>query len=200
MRQLHRGIRLASILIFVASLGLLAHRLHRTPDQEELRRYVEVELPLLRTSEDAIFERLTRLRAVPGLQASEARTLLVDDVVPRLLHLRKEAEAPLSTARFAARPLVKEYIEVVDRFIDACRTSIRVIDSEDLSTKKSLERSRDQFTAAQRAHQAWQERVRKTCALHRLAALPKSSEASGSGSDGFRIESDTEVVGAEKKR
>jgi hypothetical protein len=175
MWHLHRAVRIASLVVFVAGLGLLAHRLRRTPDQEELRRYVEVELPRLRLSEYAIFALLSRLNEAPGLSAAEARVLLIDDLIPRLVRLRKQAEAPLAAAQLAARPLAKEYIEVVDQLVDACRTSVRVIDDPKMSTQDGAERSRNQFAAARRTYLTWQQRVEKTCILHRLTVPPLSS-------------------------
>src|SRR5581483_3592904 len=88
----HRAIRIISLLVFAGACGLAWHKLRRTPEQEDLTRYVEVEVPRVTASEQPIQERIDRLGQAPGLKPDEARTLLIDDVIPRLIRLRKQAE------------------------------------------------------------------------------------------------------------
>src|SRR4051812_26918365 len=118
----HRVIRVASLLAFAAGITLLVHRLQRTPEQRDLTRYVEVEVPALLRAEQPIFSALERLNQAPGLKAEEARRLIVDDIIPRLIKLRKGAgEARADTDE--VKQLKSEYLKVTDRLIEACRTS-----------------------------------------------------------------------------
>src|SRR5688572_18198924 len=112
----HRLIRVAALLVLAGSLGLAYHRLRRTPEQKALTQFVEVDLPKLVSSEGPIHERIDRLGRAPGLKPEEARTLLVDDVIPRLLRLRKQAdEVPAPTPETKA--LIAEYQKVTDDLI-----------------------------------------------------------------------------------
>jgi hypothetical protein len=163
-----RGIRLLTLLVFAASIGLLIHRLRRTPEQQELTRYVKIDIPSLFAAEEPIDQRIARLSQAPGLKPEEARTLLVDDIIPRLLRLRREAEAiQLHTAD--ARKLNDEYLRVTDELIDACRACVRVIDDATLPTGAGMVLVRERFADVHRAMQAWDAHVRETCVRHRLA-------------------------------
>lgn len=176
MRPLHlKIIRVATLVVFAAALGLLLHRLRRTPEQQELTHYVQVEIPSLFSLEQPIDERIARLNRAPGLKPEEARALLVDDVIPRLLALRKQAESlQLQTAE--ARRLNQEYLSVVDQLVDACRACVRVIDDPKLPDGAGLVLVRERFADVHRALAAWDDDVRTTCVRHRLAkpsALPR---------------------------
>ncbi len=176
MRPLHlKIIRVLTLVLFAAACGLLLHRLRRTPEQQELTHYVQVEIPSLFSVEQPIDERIARLDKAPGLKPEEARALLVDDVIPRLLALRKQADGlQLHTAE--ARRLNQEYIAVVDQLVDACRACIRVIDDPKLPDGAGLVLVRERFADVHRALDAWDEDVRRTCVRHRLAkpsALPR---------------------------
>lgn len=171
----HRAIRVASLLVFAAGVGLLIHRLDRTPEQKDLTHYVEVEVPALVALEAPIQERIDRLGRAPGLKPEEARTLLVDDVIPRLIKLRKAAgDARTDTPE--TRQLHAEYLKVTDRLIEACRTSVRVIDDPKLSTSDGFKKVRDEFAAVRQAYVDWDEHVRQACVRHRLAP-PRTREA-----------------------
>lgn len=171
---INRVIRLFTLLVFAAACGLLLHRLRRTPEQQELTRYVQVDLPVLFAVESPIDERIARLSRLPGLGPAEARALLVDDVIPRLLKLRRDAAA-LELHTDEARRLNREYIGVTDQLIDACRACVRVIDDPKLPDGAGLMLVRERFGDVHRAYHAWDEDVRRTCVRHRLAkpsALP----------------------------
>lgn len=164
----HRAIRVALLLVFAAGLGLLIHRLERSPEQKDLTRYVEVEVPALLAVEQPIQSRIDRLGQAPGLKPDEARALLVDDVIPRLIKLRKAA-GEVRTDTDETRQLHAEYLKVTDRLIEACRTCVRVIDDPKVSTGDGLKKVRDEFAAVRQAYSDWDEHVRQACVRHRLA-------------------------------
>src|SRR5947209_1299751 len=87
-----RAIRILSLVAIAAGIGLGWHRLQRTPEQKDLTHYVEVELPALFEAERPIHASIERLGRAPGLKPEEARKLLVEEVIPRLLKLKKGAE------------------------------------------------------------------------------------------------------------
>ena len=171
---INRVVRVVSLVLFAVACGLLVHRLRRTPEQQELSHYVQVEIPSLFSVEAPIDERIARLDRAPGLKPEEARALLVDDVIPRLLGLRKQAEGlPLRTDE--ARRLNLEYLKVIDQLIDACRTCVRVIEDPKLPDGAGLVLVRERFADVHHALQGWDEHVRAACLRHRLAkpsALP----------------------------
>ena len=176
MRAHHivRAVRVLTLIVFAVACGLLLHRLRRTPEQQELTHYVQVEIPSLFSVEQPIDERIQRLNRAPGLKPEEARQLLVDDIIPRLLTLRKQAEGlQLRTAE--AKRLNQEYLGVVDQLIDACRACVRVIDDPKLPDGAGLVLVRERFADVHRALEAWEDDVRATCVRNRLAkptALP----------------------------
>lgn len=165
---INRIVRWITLLVFAAACGLLIHRLKRTPEQQELTRYVQIDLPSLFASEQPIDERIDRLGRVPGLKPEEARALLVDDVIPRLLRLRKQAEA-LQLRTYEARRLNQEYLGVTDQLIDACRACVRVIDDPKLPDGAGLVLVRERFADVRRAYRAWDAHVADACVRHRLA-------------------------------
>jgi len=171
---INRIIRILSLLVFAAACGLALHRFRRTPEQQELTRYVKVELPALFAAEQPIEERIDRLGRAPGLKPEEARALLVEDIIPRLVKLRRQAEGfQLHTAE--ARRLNEEYLALTDQLIDACRACVRVIDDPKLPEGAGLVVVRERFADVRRAYRAWDDHVRQACVRHRLAkpaALP----------------------------
>ncbi|HZS38096.1 MAG TPA: hypothetical protein VFF06_14765 [Polyangia bacterium] len=173
----HRAIRIISLLVFAGACGLAWHKLRRTPEQEDLTRYVEVEVPRVTASEQPIQERIDRLGQAPGLKPDEARTLLIDDVIPRLIRLRKQAEELATDKRTReVRALADEYLKVTDRLIDACRNCVHVIDDPKLSTVEGLKQVRARFAEVRQAYQDWDAHVQQACARHRLvrpAAPPR---------------------------
>ncbi|HEX6835680.1 MAG TPA: hypothetical protein VF334_03855 [Polyangia bacterium] len=169
MRPLHlKVIRVLTLIVFAAACGLLLHRLRRTPEQQELTHYVQAEIPSLFSIEQPIDERIARLNRAPGLKPEEARALLVDDVIPRLLALRKQAES-LQLQTGEARRLNQEYLAAVDQLVDACRACVRVIDDPKLPDGAGLVLVRERFADVHRALLAWDEDVRTTCVRNRLA-------------------------------
>lgn len=151
------------------AVGILVNRVRRSPEQIELTRYVELEAPALERMEGPARDALERLGTGKGgaLSPEEARKLLVDDVIPRLLKLKKQAGEyrPQTTE---VRALHDEYLRVTDRLIDACRACVRVIDDPKLPESEGLSTVRREFAAVREAYATWQEHVEAACARHRL--------------------------------
>jgi len=172
---LNRIVRVLTLIAFAAACGLLVHRLRRTPEQQELSHYVKVEIPSLFSVEQPIDERIARLNKAPGLKPEEARALLVDDIIPRLVMLRRQADG-LDFKTGEAKKLNQEYVGVIDQLVDACRACVRVIDDPQLPDGAGLVVVRERFADVHRALEAWDEHVRIACVRHRLAkpsALPR---------------------------
>jgi hypothetical protein len=167
--NVHKIIRIAAVFLFAFGVGVGYHRLHRTPEQTALRQLVEDDLPKLRPSETAIYDRLDQLWRSPGLKPDEARRLLVDDVIPRLVRLRKQVEElPLPEAE--TRALLEEYLQATDQLIAACRTCVRIIDDPKLSTLDGMKQVRERFATVEGAFRTWDRHVTEACARHQLAA------------------------------
>ncbi len=160
--------RLVIGLTFAGAIGLLIHRFRRTPEQQELTHYIEKEVPSLFSLEQPIDERIERLNRAPGLQPEEARALLVNDIIPRLIALRRQAEGlPLATDE--AKKLNSEYIGLLAQLVDACRACVQVIDDPKLPDGAGLVLVRERFADIRRAYRTWNGHVRMACVRHRLA-------------------------------
>jgi hypothetical protein len=178
--RVHSTIRLVGLVAICVMSGVLYTRLKRSPEQEDLTRYVELELPSLRRQESEIFERLDRLRQAPGLGPLEARALLVDDVIPRLLKLRKGLEAYRPQTRDVLA-LHRDYQAMTERLLEACRSCVQVIDDPTVSTADGLKRVQQEFAAVRALFSTWQAHLASTSASHRLHRLPPGgSEPGGS--------------------
>jgi hypothetical protein len=158
-----------TLVTFACALGLLVHRLRRSPEQVAIQRYVELLAPPLLDAEKPIDAELERLTTTPGPSAREARALLVDDVIPRLLKLRRQAVEVALNAEPAVKPLADEYLQVTDRVIDACRACVRVIDDPSLPTGAGAVLVRERFADVATAHRAWEADVRRACEVYHLA-------------------------------
>jgi hypothetical protein len=164
----HLAIRLACLAVIAVAIGLLAHRLRRTPEQKDLTRYVTVEVPALERLEAPIYAKVERLFAAPSLGPEAARALLVDEIIPALLRLRKQAQA-VRTDTAVTRELHQRWLGVTERLLEACRACVQVIDDPKLTTADSLDRVRGELRAVEQALAAWNAEVRRACANHRLA-------------------------------
>jgi len=168
----HVVVRVLLVVGIAASVGLLVNRARRSPEQVELTRYVELEAPALERMEAPARDALERLgggkTATGGALSPEAaRTLLVDDVIPRLLKLKKQAsEYRPETAE--VRALHEEYLRGTERLIEACRACVRVIDDPKLPEAEGLRTVRREFAEVRDAYAAWQEHVEAACRRHRL--------------------------------
>ena len=170
----HRAIRIALLLVVAGGIGLLAHRLKRTDEQVELARYVELQLPPLLEEERSAVEALDHLLADKTLAAPAARKRLVDDITPRLVHVRRRAEA-LSPATLTVRQLAAQYLLVLDAWTEACRTAIRAIDDPKLSTEAGLLAVKERLIDAAQLSKRFDAEVVHTCQQHRLSPPSASS-------------------------
>jgi len=161
-------LRLAVAAMLLVGGYVAYQRLHRTPEQVELSFYVETEVPSLAGSDGDILRRLQPLTAGRGLDAAAARRLLVDEVIPRLVALRKRAASIIARTDDVKR-LVADYLAWIDKLIDACRTSVRAIDDPDAAPEAALAQVRQRFAEADAAARAWSDHVREACVKHRLA-------------------------------
>ncbi len=162
---MHRAIRLASVVTLLAGIALYLYRGQRTPEQEELRSYVEVLLPRLGSTEDRVDDMLRKLQVAPGLPPPAARALLVDEVIPTLIALRAQASERTFQTSDVVR-LQKAYDEVVLGQIEACRTAVRVIDDSKLDTKTAMARVQKAFADAATRRQQWKQQLQATSASH----------------------------------
>lgn len=160
--------RVAILLVFAAALGLMLHRFRRTPEQVELTHWVEKDAPALFAAERPIDERLERLNATPGPKPEAARALLVDEIIPRLIQLRRQADAVTLRTR-EVRDLNAEYVRLVDQLTDAARACVRVIDDPELPGDAGLVVVRERFADVRQAYQTFDQHVRMACVRHRLA-------------------------------
>jgi hypothetical protein len=165
----HRVIRAVLLLIAAAGVGLLSHRTRRSEEQVELTRYVERELPPLLAEEAAISDGIGGLLGERSLPPESARKRLVDELVPRLIKLRRRAEA-LQPSTVTVRQLAAGYLVVIDAWTEAARTGVRVDDDAKLSTEASVAQVRERVAEAARAAQEWRQRLVQTCTHHHLHA------------------------------
>lgn len=154
---------------FVAGIALVVQRYRTTPEQDELVHYIELTVPWMRSRERPIEAQLARLDARPGPSPEEARKLLVDEVIPALLKLKKLA-SDYHPNTVEVRGLHEEYVRVTDRLIDAVRACVQVIDDPKLSTVESLTRVRKEFADVNAAYRTWDDHIAATCRRHRLVA------------------------------
>jgi hypothetical protein len=164
----HRAIRVAMVFIVAAGFGLLNHRMKRSPEQVELTRYVEREVPPLLDEEQQIVDGIGALFANKTLAPADARVRLVDDLQPRLTRLRHRAEA-LSPSTLTVRQLAGDYLGVLDAWIETIRTALHAIDDPKVTTETALASVRERMADAAGADQRWRARVVQTCEHHHLA-------------------------------
>lgn len=172
----HAAVYLAWLGITVmAVLGgwTLYQRVHRSDEQVELERYVQMEVPSLEPVERDVLARLAPLSARRDLGAEEARKLLVDDVIPRLVRLRRRA-AQVEAKTAEVQRLTGAYVAWIDALIEACRASVRAIDAPagggaEGGAEARLGEIRRRFAEADAAAKRWSEDVRAACVKHRLA-------------------------------
>lgn len=168
-RIAHRLVRFVLLLAIAAGVGLASHRMRRSEEQIELARYVERQLPPLLDEEQAISEELSALLANKTLPAPEARKRLVDDITPRLVRLRRRAEA-LSPTTVTVRQLAAQYLTGIDAWTEAARTAVRAIDDPKLSTEAGVVAVRERLAEAAREARKFGEQLVQTCEHHHLAA------------------------------
>ena len=167
----------ARVLFVVGAVGAVIFLLWRgkqTPEQLDLANYVERTLPWLRSREAPVEAEIAKLdgRGAPGPDA--ARKMLVDDIIPSLLKLKKEATA-LHAETHEVGQLHARYLAVTDRLIDACRACVRVIDDPKLSTAEGVKTIRDEFAAVRAAYASWDADLDVLCKRHHIRLKPAPS-------------------------
>ncbi len=167
-----RVIRWALFVLFVVGGGLGVWRFRRSPVQVDLAHYVEVERPKLRPAEDAITGQLARLspsaNAVVKLGPGEARALLVDDVLPRLVRLKTQA-AEIRPATAEVQTLHEEYGQVIERLTDACRQCLHALDDVKGDPAQRWRTVQSAFAEVNRAWASYYADVQAACVRHHLA-------------------------------
>src|SRR5579871_1266729 len=143
-------IRGASLAMIVVGIWIGFRKFHTSPEQEELRRYVEHQVPAFVERERPIYEKLETLDNAPGPTPDEAHRLLVDEVIPRLIALRSTATAVVARTD-ALREVNAGYVGYVDKLIDACRSSVRAIDDPAGDPKEANRNVRRRFYEAGQA-------------------------------------------------
>lgn len=151
----------------LAGVAVAWQRYHTTDEQLELGRYVEMQVPSLLDMERAVYQRIDRLSTAPGPSPAEARALLVDDVMPRLIALRTKARS-VEAHTPALRAIDDEYLATVDKLIEACRAAVRAIDDPSLSSEAGEELVRRKFYEAGTASKAWSQHLREACVKAKL--------------------------------
>jgi hypothetical protein len=167
-RDLHTIARLVLVLALSVGAGLAYHRCRATPEQEDLTRLVERELPSVLATDGEIQARLEALLAAPSTRAEEARHIIVDELMPKIAKLRQGASA-LGTQTQVVQRLKVGYLEALDRLAEACRTIVRTIDDPKLTSAEALARVRAEITQVRATYDRWNADVTRTCAEHRLA-------------------------------
>lgn len=164
----HRIVRALLLLVVAAGVGLALHKTRRTDDQLELTRYVEKDLPPLVAEEQSIAEALSALFVDKRLSPAAARHRLVDELNPRLIKLRRGAEA-LSPSTRTVRTLAAEFLRVVDAWTEAARTAVHAIDDPKLSTEAGVIAVHERLAEAAGASELFDGHLVATSRMHRLA-------------------------------
>ncbi len=178
-QTIHIVVRRIVILLSVSvGIGLLAHRVRRSPEQEDLTQFVAVQLPSLLNTERDARATLERLGEKPGLTPVQARALLIDEAIPKLIRLKHQAEG-LSARTFESEQLKREYVHAVDELTDAARACVRVIDDPKLPEGAGLTIIRERFAFVEQVFASWDAHVRQACVRHRLAPPDALHKAEG---------------------
>jgi hypothetical protein len=171
----HRIVRFAILLVFAGAVGLAVHRFRRTPDQVALARYVELLMPPILAAEAQVESALERLSATPSPTPAQARSLLIDDVIPRLVRLRQRSEDVRANAEPATRPLAISYLALVDQLIDACRACVRIIDDPTLPQGAGARLVHERFVDVRASRLRWEEELRRALTAHRITVTRPGS-------------------------
>lgn len=161
--------RLGIVAMLVVGGGYLYKRHHRSDEQTELMRYVEIDVAALDQVQGPIVRRIEDLLRARSLTAEEARRQLVDELIPQLVKLRKLAEAPVRASRTPeVHTLATEYQAIIEELIAACRTAVRVIDDPKLGGREALEQVRAALRRAAERDRTWRTHVSDTTERLRL--------------------------------
>ena len=120
------GVRIVSAAMLVVGIFVLWQRYRPVASQDELVRFSTLTVP-------GYLEELARLHALidrlgaPGLAPADARVLLVDDLMPTLIRMRKRAEG-VQTDSPTVHDSNAEYMAALDAYMDMDRAAVRTID------------------------------------------------------------------------
>lgn len=162
--------RIGIVAMIIATGVYMSIRDKPSADQEELIRYVEINIPALEYHETPILTQLDLLLRDKSLQPAEARKKLADELMPALVRLRKVADGPVDAAKTpAVRQLAEEYRQSVEELINVCRTTIRVIDDPKLSDREGYKQVLSSLRRAIEQNHKWRAHVAETTDRLQLA-------------------------------
>jgi len=167
--------RIGIVAMIIATGAYLSLRDKPSPEQEELIRYVEINIPALEYHEAPILSQLEALLRDKSLRPESARKQLADELMPALVRLRKVADGPLQAAKTEpVRQLADEYRQSVEQLIDVCRTTIRVIDDPKLSDREGYRQVLESLRRAIDQNQKWRRHVAETTDRLKIARGKKT--------------------------
>jgi hypothetical protein len=162
--------RLGILAMLAVVLAFFYVRYHKSDEQIDLIRYVEIDLPALDRVEAPLVDRLESLLDEKHRPPAEVRSELAGELMPGLVRLRKLSEAPLGAARTPpVKALAAEYRETVEALIESCRAALRVIDDPKLDAREGLQQVRSAIRTAAEKNRAWRQHVAATRDLLHLA-------------------------------
>lgn len=162
--------RIGIVAMIIATGVYMSIRDKPSAEQEELIRYVEINIPALEYHETPILTQLDLLLRDKSLQPAEARKKLADELMPALVRLRKVADGPVDAAKTpAVRQLAEEYRQSVEELINVCRTTIRVIDDPKLSDREGYKQVLSSLRRAIEQNHKWRAHVAETTDRLQLA-------------------------------
>ncbi len=162
--------RIGIVAMIIATGVYMSIRDKPSAEQEELIRYVEINIPALEYHETPILTQLDLLLRDKSLQPAEARKKLADELMPALVRLRKVADGPVDAAKTpAVRQLAEEYRQSVEELINVCRTTIRVIDDPRLSDREGYKQVLSSLRRAIEQNHKWRAHVAETTDRLQLA-------------------------------
>lgn len=163
------ALRLATIGMLVAGVVVAARKYSTTPEQDELTRFATLTVPVYLADvadAQARFDRVTSpdSHGADGgtLTPAEARAMLVDDLMPALIRVKKRASL-VETSAASVRASNEEYLAAVDKLIEAGRTAVRAIDDPLLSGEAGYKQMRQRRREAHEALGAWMMHLRERC-------------------------------------
>ena len=157
------SMRLGIVAMIIATGVYMSIRDKPSDEQQELIRYVEVNIPALEYHETPILSQLDLLLRDKTLQPSDARKKLADELMPALVRLRKVADGPVDAAKTpAVKQLAEEYRQSVEELINVCRTTIRVIDDPKLSDREGYKQVLSSLQRAIEQNRKWRTHVSET--------------------------------------
>jgi uncharacterized membrane protein YccC len=162
--------RVGIVAMIIATGVYMSIRDKPSAEQQELIRYVEINIPALEYHETPILSQLDMLLRDKSLQPADARKKLADELMPALVRLRKVADGPVDAAKTpAVRQLAEEYRQSVEELINVCRTTIRVIDDPKLSDREGYKQVLSSLQRAIEQNHKWRAHVSETTDRLQLA-------------------------------